>query len=139
MKKKGFTLVEMIAVILILAIIFLITTPVIRNYLNNSKRNMLKLSAEGFARTALLNQTILEGELFQIEKGILKNSGNEQIETNEGNNENGEVYVCKSGRTAIILTDEKKKYCAKKNTDQTKAKVYDYSESVCTIEYDIDC
>ena len=43
-KKKGFTLVEVLAVIVILAIIAVITIPVVNNVIENSKKERVKIS-----------------------------------------------------------------------------------------------
>lgn len=48
MNKKGFTLVELLAVIVILAIIALIATPVILNVIEKSKKGAAKNSAQGY-------------------------------------------------------------------------------------------
>ena len=47
-KKKGFTLVELLAVIVILAIIALIATPIILNVINDAKKEAAKDSAYGY-------------------------------------------------------------------------------------------
>ena len=46
--KKGFTLVELLAVIVILAIIALIATPIILNVIDNAKEGSAKNSAYGY-------------------------------------------------------------------------------------------
>lgn len=48
MKKKGFTLVELLAVIVILSIIALITIPIISNVIEKSKKGAAKSSALGY-------------------------------------------------------------------------------------------
>lgn len=48
MKKRGFTLVELLAVIVILAIIALIATPVILNVIEKSKKGAAENSAQGY-------------------------------------------------------------------------------------------
>ena len=47
-RKKGFTLVELLAVIVILAIIALIATPIILNIIKDAKRSAAKDSAYGY-------------------------------------------------------------------------------------------
>ena len=47
-KKKGFTLVELLAVIVILALIALIATPIILNVINDAKKEAAKDSAYGY-------------------------------------------------------------------------------------------
>ena len=61
MKKKGFTLVELLAVIVILAIIALIATPMILNVIDNAKKGAAEASANGY--TDALEKGILEQEL----------------------------------------------------------------------------
>ena len=48
MNKKGFTLVELLAVIVILALIALIATPIILNVINDAKKQAAKDSAYGY-------------------------------------------------------------------------------------------
>ena len=50
MKQKGFTLVELLAVIVILAIIALITIPIVLKTINNSQKESEKQSIAGYAR-----------------------------------------------------------------------------------------
>ena len=56
--KKGFTLVELLAVIVILAIIALIATPIIINIINDAKEASALRSAEGYMR-AVENKVVL--------------------------------------------------------------------------------
>lgn len=50
MKKKGFTLVELLAVIIILAIIVVIVSPKVATTINNSKRKGAERSAENYIK-----------------------------------------------------------------------------------------
>ena len=52
-KKKGFTLVELLAVITILAIIGLIATPLVIKYVNEAKKDSIEESLNGIERAAL--------------------------------------------------------------------------------------
>ena len=80
MRKNAFTLIELLAVIVILAIIALIATPIILNIINDSKRESTKISAENYLKTVELalskelmdNPTItLDGD-FTIEDNKIK-------------------------------------------------------------------
>lgn len=62
MKSKGFTFPELLAVIVILAIIALIATPVVMNVVEKSKKNAAERAVENLEHTA---------ELYYYEKGIL--------------------------------------------------------------------
>lgn len=57
-KRSGFTLVELLAVIVILAIIALIATPIILNIINDTKKSSIKQSAIGYVDA--VEKTILE-------------------------------------------------------------------------------
>ena len=51
MKKKGFTLIELAAVIMILGIIMLIAVPIVLNTIENSKKGAAERSAESYLHT----------------------------------------------------------------------------------------
>lgn len=57
-KRNGFTLVELLAVIVILALIALIATPIILNIINDAKKSSIKQSAIGYVDA--VEKTILE-------------------------------------------------------------------------------
>ncbi len=56
--KKGFTLVELLAVIVILAVLALITTPILLNVIESSRKSTALNSAEGYVR-AVSNYLIM--------------------------------------------------------------------------------
>ena len=57
MKKNGFSLIELLAVIVILSFIVLITTPIIVNIISNTQKNSFKTSAHGILNAAELFYT----------------------------------------------------------------------------------
>ena len=74
MNKKGFTLVELLAVIVILAIIAIIATPLILNVIDNAKKGAAEDSAlgyiEGIEKYIVLNEITKEKNFnFEKEKG----------------------------------------------------------------------
>ena len=59
MKKKRFTLIELLAVMVVLVLIALIATPTISNVVNKTRLNALKDSAYGLIEaTSLYNATL---------------------------------------------------------------------------------
>lgn len=85
MKNKGFTLVELLAVIVIIGIIALITIPKIKDSINNSKKHIAEASASNYARTidqyvlheeSNKNVIDLDGQYSVDEQGNLNGLGN---------------------------------------------------------------
>lgn len=67
--KKGFTLVELLAVILILAIIALISTPIVLNVIKTSESSSSLISTNEYIR--MVNNSIVKKELSgSVEDGI---------------------------------------------------------------------
>ena len=62
MKKKGFTLVELLAVIVILAIIALITIPLVIKTINNSEIEGEKKSIDGYVRA---EESYIQNDMMQ--------------------------------------------------------------------------
>ena len=64
-KKKGFTLVELLAVIVILAVLVLLAVPSVIKMMDNSKKNVFGVEANSIASSAKLAyaQDLLDGEM----------------------------------------------------------------------------
>ena len=85
MKKKGFTLVELLAIIVILGIIMSIATPIIIKVINDSKKETYKLSMSGYVKA--------------VEEQIAVNKAKGKI-TKDGNYNIKDFEVGYSGRIA---------------------------------------
>ena len=77
-KKNAFTLIELLAVIVVLAIIALIATPIVINTIKNAKKGAAERSADSYIRqiettvaTERLEGNILEGEYIVQSDGNL--------------------------------------------------------------------
>ena len=81
MKKNAFTLIELLAVIIIIAIIATITTSKITNAIDNSKEKIAKNSALSY--TKVIDEYIMHEK---IKKNNITLNGNYNI------NENGYLY-----------------------------------------------
>ena len=122
MNKKGFTLVELLAVIVILAIIALIAIPLIGNVIEKAKIGALESSVNGLVESANMyyaNNTI-KGETvtettFDFEDG-------EQVSTEKleykGKVYNGKLILHANGEVAVCIDDEEHYAYKNKDTDE---------------------
>ncbi len=128
MKKKGFTLVELLAVIVILAVIALIATPMIMDVIEKSRRGAAIESVNGILEAAENYQleSMLEGE--EIERTIDLTS---DILTYKGAKpSSGTLVIGENGKMRIIA--KYGKYCVEKGYDDESPKVVD--KEPCTLE-----
>ena len=85
--KKGFTLVELLAVIVILAIIALIATPIILNVIDSARKNAAINSAYGYME-AIEKSVVLSGF-----------SGDDAASPKMATIENGTYTISDNGKT----------------------------------------
>ena len=78
MRKNAFTLIELLAVIVILAIIALIATPIILGIIKDSKDNANKRSIDNYAKAVqnALTRYQLTGKKLEINKTLDKKMQN---------------------------------------------------------------
>ena len=80
LNKKGFTLVELLAVIVVLALLMVVATSSIGGALNNSKKNALKTEAQKMLTSVyqeVKSEIMLDSSIYSgaTPKYILKNDG----------------------------------------------------------------
>ena len=116
MNKKGFTLIEVLAVLVILGVIMVVAIPEISHFITRSKMDALKVSADGIVRAAELyragNETSDEVVKFTILNGeeIGENKLNYQ-----GKIDSGTIMIYGENETALCVTSGR--YTALKNLD----------------------
>ena len=66
--KKAFTLVELLAVIVVLGLVLVITVPKVTQTINNSKKRTLELTARTIAKSA--EEKYIENDTFGLEEEI---------------------------------------------------------------------
>ena len=138
MKKKGFTLVELVAVILVLGIILLIAVPLVTNLITNSQKSAYKETAMGVIR-AFENE--LAENKYEKLPVIYEVNGNKISKLNstveneidyDGKLEStGHIYMNGHESTAIFIQNEK--YCAIKEFADKEAKVYKKGSKECDL------
>ncbi len=115
MKRNAFTLVELLAVIGILAVILTITIPIIGNYIKDKKKDSFFISAKNIlrhveaeglydneinARLNMLNLTDLKEENYDIEGSYVYTKDGELHLTLKGKGQFKGLYIC--GLTSSI-------------------------------------
>ena len=148
-KNKGFTLVELLAVIVILALIALIATPIILNVINDAKKQAAKDSAYGYmdavekyiVSSELEDESIQDG-IYSVEdlnkkisvKGSTPDNGNIEIKNSSVKSydigidgyvvSNGEVKKASTTKeikngTAVYYNPETRKKCSESESKST--------------------
>ena len=79
MKKRGFTLVELLAVIIILAIIALIATPIVMGIIENSKKASAKIGAGNYVRQVETQIIASKLKEIQVNNGVYTLNSNGDI------------------------------------------------------------
>ena len=124
-KNKGFTLVELLAVIVILALIALIATPIILNVINDAKKQAAKDSAYGYmdavekyiVSSELEDKSIQDGT-YSVEelnsmgvsvKGSTPDNGNIEIKNSSVKSYDIGIdgYVVRNGKVDKVSTTKK--------------------------------
>lgn len=121
MKKQGFTLVELLAVIVILAVIAIITIPLIGDVIEKSKKGALEDSAYGIVEAANLYYTenIVEGIEEPIIFDFVKGEQTSTLKLEyKGKVEEGKVILNTNGKVVLCISDGK--YYAYKNQEESK-------------------
>ena len=120
MKKKGFTLVELLAIIVILAIVALITVPTVLGVIEKTKKGALKDSAYGLIESANIYYAqygVSKTARFDIENGI-QNTEEENELSYKGNIKNGTVLINNKGKIMVCVNEDG--YSAYKNYSQNE-------------------
>lgn len=138
-KNKGFTLVELLAVIVIIAIIALITTPIVLNVVQSSKENAFKDTAHGLVLAAgtyqaeqqALNRdttlTINYATSSESEKDLLKTKGTLPNA--------GELSIDDKGKVTLALWSNDARVCVVKKANAKEVTINKNIKSAasCTI------
>lgn len=110
MNRKGFTLVELLAIIVILGILASISTAVVGNYLKQSKRDTTRITAQNMINT-VLGDLEINDEIVTKTYDFLNDDANlleKQLKTSAWDNEFVEAKVLyNDGRIGVCIRDTK--------------------------------
>ena len=119
--KKGFTLVELLGVIVVLAILALITIPVISNVINDVRIKALQSSAYGLVEAGNLYYAQYGGNSnirFDIDNNLVSSTDTDNLLKYKGSVKSGVVILDKIGNVTVCITDGKN--AAYKNYNETQ-------------------
>ena len=130
--KKGFTLVELLAVIVILAVIALITIPAVMRMIDSSTMNSYRRSVDLYGKA--VSQAVISYQTDMVEKGqsidVTFNNIESYIEY-EGNDVDCKIKQIYSDKT-ILLTEcyvDEELVVAEKNKGYSDENYYYYTNS----------
>lgn len=131
--NKGFTLIEVIAVVLLISLISLIITPIGRNIYNSARKEMVLATAE-----RLVNATDTYMKNYEIQYGKPINNLNIEIKDNKIIGDvisisgklpkKGTIYI-NDNKIAIVIYDDGT--CAYKNYNDGVVTAFKKEESKC--------
>lgn len=99
--KKGFTLVELLAVIVILALIVLVVTPRVQNAINGAKESLEERSIDLYGRAALTAVN-----LYEVKEGVAPTSFSDIEKYIEYDGEKVECAIEKLNRDKTIFLSD---------------------------------
>ena len=112
--KRGFTLVELLAVIIALGIIVGIAVPGITKIMEKSKLKAFEASVKGYIKAADMDNSDRGGlkNYYSIADGIVtEEKTNENIDVQTGTSENGSIEIDNKGKVNGSIYNNR--YCAK--------------------------
>lgn len=129
-QNLGFTLIELIAVIVIIAAIAVITFPIFIDVIDNSEIGTVQSSAHGLVKAAeqyhameMEPNAVTENKVFEFPNQI------EGLDIRGNKPNSGTITVRPDGK--VSLTVKYDEYCAKKEFTNDKITVIDVGSGVC--------
>jgi len=129
-QQKAFTLIELLAVIIILAVIALITTPIVLNVVDNARKSAFESSTYGIINAVRLKsmENITNNEPLTSEYEF----PNIEIEVGGEQPKGGIVKVDNEGKVAVAVHNGE--WCATKTYSEGTLTLKDYVEGECIIQ-----
>jgi len=128
---SGFTLVELLAVIIILAVIALIATPIVLNVVENSRKSAFESSIYGIIETIKLETA---DKMIKEESLISEyNFPTEELEVGGEQPEGGIAKTDRKGKVSIAVHNGK--WCGIKGYDEGIVTIKDYIEGDCKVDF----
>ena len=132
MKNKGFTLVELLAVLVILAVIALITVPAISKVIKRQKMNTFSINTQSMVKVAQTdwynNERVSGSYKYQNNKLMYVSTSSDTTDIdNDGKLEGGVgvIKVTSDGKFIYAIHDDD--WCAIMESTDTEATISEYA------------
>ena len=153
LNKNAFTLAELLAVIVIIALVGTITTPIMLNVINTSKENAFKDDAIALVRTSqnyhaaqsiakTVNLPILitfenkkeTNTYFNNSENICQTSNQRMLEYAGENPDSGGLFIDRNGDVTLAVYNDEINKCAKKNPNEKTIIIDNTEKENCIIK-----
>ena len=131
MNKKGFTLIEVLAVLLIISIIALITTPIIINVINNSKENAFIQDVNSLVDSIRTYQA--ENNYEEVTVDYTTGENTNLLELDGDLPDAGQITINDAGKVSVALWNDELEICAKKDINSKEVVKEEISRNECTL------
>ncbi len=131
MKNKGFTLIEVLAVLLILAIIALITVPIISNIIRESKETVFVQDVNSLVESIRTYQADNNYEAITINYTTGENV--ELLELDGDLPDSGQIAINEAGKVEVALWNEELQICATKSLNDKEVVKEEITQAQCAL------
>ncbi len=133
MKKRGFTLIEFLAVVILLAAIIMILIPTILDIAQKWRKSTFKDSIYGIVESTkiLYTESMLEGGLTENKKMSFENGKPSELSYKGEIPKGGEIELNPKGEIRLALHN--KEWCAIKSFAENKITLVSYKKGDCVL------
>ena len=134
MKKNGFTLVELVAILVIIGVLAMVSVPIVLHYLNDGKKNAFADSVDGIVRAVELDSAKKDFTkiTYQVERGDVINLKTKEVLKLEGGSEEaGKIIVNQEGTISYAIHNDS--WCAIKTESEREQIIKKYVEGDCNL------
>lgn len=130
-ENTGFTLLELLAVLLILAILFLIAVPIIRDIIIDSRKEALQHSASNIIKSAKFYLSLKELEWKGLKELKLDLKTENVLDYKGKRPDRGELYINEDREISILVVMYG--FCAIKLIDSGEIRVVEENSEECSL------
>ena len=141
MKNKGFALIELLAVIVILAVIILMITPRLLEVIEKSRKNTFETTAYSLIRTtkqfhanSLMNDVSKQYDFLFEEGKVGETEDGDKLDLSGTLPTTGVIKLMPTGKIEINVCNES--YCACKGQNTDVVYIFNRTEQQCMVEDD---